>query len=224
MSSRDRAARGWLALVVLGMILFQGCQTREIGSGAQQAPMSQGGALIFSDDLSSGSLAEHWKRGKGEGGPGQWTVVDGWIQGQRLRNDPLWLQIPLPEKVRIEFEAMAMTSVGDIKVEVFGNGEDHESGYVLIYGGWNNSLDVIARLDEHGKDRRERPSRKVTPEQVYAMAVERIDGTVRWFVDGELFMHYEDASPLRGELHRFFALSNWDAVVRFRGVRVYELP
>ncbi|MGZ3458496.1 MAG: hypothetical protein ACXU86_08310, partial [Archangium sp.] len=34
--------------------------------------------------------------------------------------------------------------------EIFGDGSDHASGYVLIHGGWNNSLSIIARLDEHG--------------------------------------------------------------------------
>ena len=43
-----------------------------------------------------------------------------------------------------------MSPEGDIKVEIFGDGTDHASGYVLIHGGWNNSLSIIARLDEHG--------------------------------------------------------------------------
>lgn len=200
------------------------CQTREIGGTAASAPMSEGGTLVFSDDFARNAIGEHWKRGTGEGGPGQWTLHQGWIQGQRLRNDPLWLQTPLPEKVRVEFEAMAMTEVGDIKVEIFGNGDDHESGYVLIFGGWNNSLDVIARLDEHGQDRRARTSKKVVADQLYQMAIERTDGTLRWYVDGELFMSYDDASPLRGEGHQYFAFSNWDALVRFRNVKVYALP
>ena len=37
------------------------------------------------------------------------------------------------------------------KCEIFGDGSDHASGYILVHGGWNNSISVIARLDEHGK-------------------------------------------------------------------------
>ncbi|MFU8804506.1 MAG: hypothetical protein ACNA8W_11900, partial [Bradymonadaceae bacterium] len=211
----------WIGLV--GLLMALGCQTREIGAGATGAGLTTGGELVFSDDFDRDSLGDDWKRGTGEGGPGQWTLEDGSVKGERLRNDPLWLQTPLPEKVRVEFEAEALTEVGDIKVEIFGDGEHHESGYVLIFGGWNNSLDVMARRDEHGDDRKERQSRKVTPEKNYKMAIERTDDSVRWYVDGELFMSYEDKAALRGDEHRYFGFSNWDAQVRFRNVRVYDL-
>ena len=50
----------------------------------------------------------------------------------------------------VEFDVRSESPEGDIKVEMFGDGLNHSSGYVLIHGGWNNSISIISRLDEHG--------------------------------------------------------------------------
>ena len=67
-----------------------------------------------------------------------------------VKNNPLWLKAKLPENVAVDFDVRSMSPEGDIKCEIFGDGSDHASGYVLIHGGWNNSISIIARLDEHG--------------------------------------------------------------------------
>lgn len=185
-------------------------------------PAARGG-LVFSDDFERSDVGDDWQRGSGEGGGGEWRVVDGWLRGKALKNDPLWLTQPLPRRARIEFDARALSPTGDLKVEVFGDGENHASGYILIFGGWNNTLDVIARLDEHGDDRKARSTRKVKPRQVYRMAVERSGGTIKWFVDDDLFMTYSDDEPLTGPEHAHFAFSNWMAPVEFDNVRVFRL-
>ena len=38
---------------------------------------------------------------------------------------------------------------GDVRAELFGDGTDHGSGYVLVHGGWGNTLSVLARLAEN---------------------------------------------------------------------------
>jgi hypothetical protein len=194
------------------------CKTREVGS----TPAARGG-LVFSDDFERSNVGDDWQRGSGEGGGGEWRIVDGWLRGKALKNDPLWLTQPLPRRARIEFDARALSPTGDLKVEVFGDGENHASGYILIFGGWDNTLDVIARLDEHGDDRKARSTRKVKPRNTYAMAVERSGGTIKWFVDDELFMTYHDDEPLTGPKHAHFAFSNWMAPVEFDNVRVFRL-
>ncbi len=82
---------------------------------------------------------------------GLWRVVGGELYSPGVKNNPLWLEASLPADVAIELDVRSQSPEGDIKVEVFGNGLDHASGYVLIHGGWGNSLSVIARLDEHGQ-------------------------------------------------------------------------
>lgn len=208
-----------LALTLFAIVLTA-CQTREVGSSE---PTEATGNVLFTDDFERTSLGDDWQRGSGEGGSGKWRIEDGMVRGDNLKNDPLWLQTRLPEDVRIAFDARALSPEGDLKVELFGDGENHASGYVLIFGGWSNKLDVIARLDEHGEDRAERPSNGVVPNRVYRMVVERKDGEIRWFVDGKPFMTYSDDDPLKGRKHAFFAFSNWTAPVAFDNVEVREL-
>lgn len=213
----------YVVLLIVALGLIANCKSREVSS-VPPTPGLQGGTLLFEDDFARTELGDSWHRGTGEGGKGQWVIKEGSVEGSAIRNDPLWLTMPLPEAVRVEFEAQALTEVGDLKVEIFGDGETHASGYVLIYGGWNNQLDVIARLDEHGSDRKERKTRGVEPHRNYKMAVVRTaDGVLRWYVDGEVFMTYEDDAPLKGDGYRHFALANWNAPVRFSNVRVYSL-
>jgi hypothetical protein len=81
---------------------------------------------------------------------GMWRTVGGELLSPGVKNNPLWLKAKLPENVAVEFDVKSTSPEGDIKCEIFGDGSDHASGYVLIHGGWNNSLSIIARLDEHG--------------------------------------------------------------------------
>jgi hypothetical protein len=81
---------------------------------------------------------------------GYWRVVGGQLLSPGVKNNPLWLQAALPRDVAVEFDVRSESPEGDIKVELFGDGSDHASGYVFIHGGWSNTLSIIARLDEHG--------------------------------------------------------------------------
>jgi hypothetical protein len=221
---RPSLVRGPLLACIVALVAL-GCETRRIGDDRSSSSKESEGEtrLVFSDRFERDSIGDDWTRGEGEGGDGEWTIEDGWVEGQNIKNAPLWLDRKLPKDVRIEFDARSLSERGDLKVEVFGDGTHHESGYILIFGGWENRLDVIARLDEHGDDRKERPSKKVEKGQTYQMAIERTGNTLKWFVDGELFMSYEDSKPLRGPDHRYFAFSNWRVPVQFDNVKVYAL-
>lgn len=217
-------------LVCVVAIVALGCETREIADPKHEEATAQSaseaesaGGVVFEDSFERESLGDDWERGQGENGSGDWEIRNGWLYGENIKNDPLWLQRKLPDDVRIEFKAKAESAEGDIKVEVFGDGNRHESGYILIFGGWSNQLDVIARLDEHGDDRKEKPSAGVKPGRVYDMAIERTGSSLKWFVNGEPFMTYEDDSPLTGSGHRFFAFNNWTAPVRFDELRIIDL-
>src|SRR4051812_36880126 len=103
--------------------------------------------LPYQDDFSDPGTVQkrYWSSG------GLWRVVDGQLVCPGVKQNALWLQAKLPQNVAVEFDARSQSPEGDIKVEIFGDGTDHASGYVLIHGGWNNSLSIIARRDEHGQ-------------------------------------------------------------------------
>jgi hypothetical protein len=189
------------------------------GGGARATSGLEGGRLVFADDFERESLGENWTA-QGQA----WSIRDGQVFVADARNDALWLQYELPEEVRVELEATAESPEGDLKFEIFGDGRTHESGYVMIYGGWRNSTTCIARLDEHGEDRLD--AAQHVPVEVgrpYRMAVVRTDARVRWYIDGALVLSFDDAEPLRGPEHAHFAFNDWAAPVRFDNVRVYDL-
>jgi hypothetical protein len=150
------------------------------------------------------------------------------LVAENIHNAALWLTTSLPEKVRVEFVATALTDSGDLKAEIFGDGLTHQSGYILIMGGWSNQLNIIARQDEHGEDRKRdsrcmiRNRRKVCAEKgkPYRWAIERRDSTVKWFVNGKLFLTFPDKFPIQG---KHFGFNNWEAKVAFDDLRIFEL-
>ena len=169
-----------------------------------------------------------------------WRIEGSRLCGEGALNRPVWLNHRLPRNVRISFDAVSESEAGDIKVEVFGDGRsfasstayDDASGYVLIYGGWNNSLHVLARRNEHGKDRlalrtlAEGPARgrPVTAGRRYRFSIERTDGkTLRWLVDGVEIHALNDRKPLWGPRHEHFAFNTWQARVCFDNLKVVPL-
>jgi len=204
-----------VTLLALGVL--SGC--RPSTPGVARSADLEGGVLVFEDNFERDELGDNWRYQSAA-----WRIEDGWVAIAGARNDALWLQTPLPDDVRIEFDARSLSDIGDIKFEVFGDGATHQSGYVCIFGGWSNSTNAIARLDEHGSDRLDgQPGVRVVPQQVYRMAVVRTDNRVRWFVDGEEFLVFDDQAPLEGEGHRHFGFNDWDVELRFDNIRVYDL-
>ncbi|HZZ84879.1 MAG TPA: hypothetical protein VFE30_10105 [Anaeromyxobacteraceae bacterium] len=158
---------------------------------------------------------------------GHWRIVRGELFAPGPKNNPLWLELALPREVAIEFDARSETGTGDragdIKFEVFGDGRDHASGYVCVFGGWGNQLSAIARLDEHGQDRKERRDRKVVIGRTYHMRVERRGNALRWLVDGAPFLSFDDPAPLSGAGHDRFGFSGWEADTFFDNLRIAPL-
>ena len=149
-------------------------------------------------------------------------MVEGALTTSGERNQGLWLTVPLPERVRIEFTARSDSDSGDIKFEVFGDGVLHESGYIVVFGGWNNSRSVIARRDEHEAGRQERED-LVQPGRTYRLALVRTAGTLQLFIDGRPHLRYRDSRPLLGAEHRYFAFNSWQAKLTFDDLRIYDL-
>ncbi|HMJ11583.1 MAG TPA: hypothetical protein VK524_09240 [Polyangiaceae bacterium] len=170
-----------------------------------------------------------------------WRIDAGRLCVQNARNHPVWLRAKIPVNARIEFEAISSSANGDIKAEFWGDGKSsatsvsytNASSYLTIFGGWKNQYHVLARIDEHAKDRPEiriDPSasdlrgRPVRPHQTYHFKVERTDGkTVRWFVDDIEILSLPDPNPLKGPGHEHFGFNNWEVPLCFDNLKITPL-
>jgi hypothetical protein len=202
-------------------------------SAASDAPLN----APFSDSFERGSIGEDWRTLGGA-----WKVQDGKLCGQQAHNRGIWLARRLPVNARIEWEGSSASADGDIKAELWGDGLSGATGasytnatsYLLVLGGWKNTLHVLARLDEHGADRLELRvdrseddprARPVSPGQVYHFRVERLDGrTISWFVDEVPMLHLADPDPLTGLDHDHFGFNDWETPVCFDNVKITPLP
>lgn len=183
------------------------------------------GSEGYADDFERDRLGDDWKN---TGGP--WEIRDGWLHVRGARNRPLWLRRVLPRDVRIEFDAKSMTPDGDIKVEVFGDGTSRAesesytaTSYVIIFGGWGNTMNIIARMDEHGADRVVGPRRPVETGRVYHWVIEREGNTIRATVDGQELATMVDDDPLEGRGHDHFAFNNWQSDLWFDNLKITPL-
>jgi len=181
---------------------------------------------VFKDDFSRNDLGENWRSTGGD-----YHIENGVLKIAGARNHPLWLKRRLPPDLRITFTAWSETSEGDIKFELFGDGYSTSTGegaytatgYVLIFGGWNNTLSIIARMDEHGSDRKATKKLIVQPGKHYRMKVESKGSKISWWIDDTLFLTYDDPMPLRGRGHEYFGFTNWSSPVNFDDLVIQNL-
>ncbi|HJL17029.1 MAG TPA: DUF1080 domain-containing protein [Sandaracinaceae bacterium LLY-WYZ-13_1] len=179
----------------------------------------------FSDDFEREQLGDDWHNTGG-----RYRIQDGWLNVQGAHNRPLWLRRRLPRDVRIEFDVRSESPEGDIKVEVFGDGSSRATSesytatsYVVIFGGWNNTLNIIARMDEHADDRAVGERRRVEPGRTYHMRIEREGERITVWVDDEELVHMDDPEPLYGRGHDHFAFNDWEADLWFDNLRIEPL-
>lgn len=179
----------------------------------------------FTDDFEREDLGDLWHNTGG-----RYRIENGWLNIQGARNRPLWLRRRLPRDARIEFDVRSESPQGDIKVEVFGDGSSRATSdsytatsYVVIFGGWNNSTNAIARMDEHGDDRAVGPTRRVEMGRVYRMRIERRGERITVWVDDEEMAHMDDPDPLVGRGHDHFAFNDWEADLWFDNLRIEPL-
>ena len=179
----------------------------------------------FHDSFDGPELSSVWRN---TGGP--YEIRDGQLHIRGARNKPLWLSRRLPRNVRIEFDVRSMSEAGDIKVEVFGEGQSRAettsytaTSYVVIFGGWNNSLNIIARMNEHADDRAVGPRRPVQMGHTYHIKIERRGNRITSWADNVELAHMDDPEPLEGRGHDHFAFNNWDSDLWFDNLTINAL-
>jgi hypothetical protein len=173
----------------------------------------------FADDFERAQLGTRYRKTGGS-----WRVLGGALHTMGDHNQPLWLDVPLARNVRVEFTTVSSSAAVDTKIEIFGDGVRHESGYIVIFGGWNNSITAIARRDEHERTRREL-RRGGEKDKRYRWTVQRTDGkTLELFIDDERILAYEDPRPLLGPGNDRLAFTSWESAVAYDDLVITPLP
>ncbi|MGZ6097728.1 MAG: hypothetical protein ACXWLL_04995 [Myxococcaceae bacterium] len=183
----------------------------------------------FSDDFSRTQLGPDWLATD----PAAVSIENGALVVQRAHNHPVWLRKPIPDDVVIDLDVWTDSPEGDMKVEVFGDGQSFHrgdpraaydaTGYVLVMGGWRNTLSAIARQHEHAADRVTRAEPPVVPGRKYHWTIRRQGRVLTWLVDGQPFLTFDDPDPLRGAGHRSFGFSGWESKVYFDNLKIRPL-
>jgi hypothetical protein len=118
---RAATAFALASLASLASLVLSACE--------QPAP-----AVPFSDDFARTELGPHYsKRG------GSWRIDNGKLTTLGDHNIPLWLDVPLAKNTKVEFTTTSHSPAVDTKIEIFGDRERFESGYIVIIGGWHVS-------------------------------------------------------------------------------------
>lgn len=203
----------------------EGCEIQEASTTLK---------VPFADNFDRPSLGAMWSSEMA----GRWRIQfdertkQGRLCVEQARNNPLFLRGTLPRDVVVEFDAYAQEKDGDVKIELFTDGRFHATGYVLAHGGWHNAMSIIDRLGEHNRDcsakeqnarancRRWTRREKVIIGKGHHWKVIRHGEKLLWYLDGKLFMRYDDPQPLEGKGHQFFAFSNWIAHVCFDNLTI----
>ena len=188
-------------------------------------------ASPFADDFERVEPGPDWLDTSGNHAYG---IASGKLHVEGAHNHPLWLRRKLPSDAVIEFDALSRSPAGDIKVELYGDGESFDpdkgrydpTSYMIILGGWNNSSSIISKLGEHDdavKAARAREAGQPPPVELgrtYHFTITRKGGLMDWKLDGHPFLAWTDASPLSGPGHEFFAVNNWESNVSFDNLRI----
>lgn len=179
----------------------------------------------FKDDFNREQVGDDWKNTGGA-----YRIENGALRIRGAKNKPLWLRRTLPRDVQVSFDVKSDSPEGDIKVELYGDGASKAiqdsytaTSYVIIFGGWGNSKNIIARLDEHGNDIGNGKPKKVVPGQTYKFVIERKGSRIKASVDGELLVEYDDPQPLWGRGHDHFAFNNWESDLTFDNLVIKPL-
>ena len=85
------------------------------------------------------------------------------------------------------------------------------------------TLNVLARMNEHGDDRVVGPSYKVVQGKTYHMKIERHGATITAWADDHELAKLTDANPLTGPGHDHFAFNDWQSELWFDNLRIEAL-
>lgn len=177
--------------------------------------------LVFEDSFERSEIGDNYEIQGGD-----WRIENGKLRCATAKNRNLVLRsVDLPQNGIVELTMKSRSDAVDVKFNLWGDGKihDHGDGYTFILGGWNNRISVISKLHEHEKKRSEKKE-KLEKEKLYKIKVERSLSKIKWFVNGELFLEYNDETPLKvSEGYSKLSFANWKSDVEFDDLKIYAL-
>lgn len=210
-----------LVLSIVFIFSLLSCSEKAPQSEADRLLDGKKPELVFSDDFNRSEPGQNYKIQGGD-----WKIRDGALVSTTAKNRNIVLSgVELPENAVIELTMMSRSDAVDVKFNLWGDGgiHDHGDGYTFILGGWKNRISVISKLDEHEKGRSE-SRKKLEKSHVYHSKVIRISKDIYWFVDGELFLKYRDAEPLKtADGFNRLSFGNWKSDVAFDDLKIYKI-
>jgi hypothetical protein len=213
-----------LLLVTRSRSLFVSASMIALALGAGCKAQVPAISAPFSDPFERVDLGAAWLNTGAE-----YRIAGGKLNVARAYNHPLWLRKKLPRDVVVELDAMSKSPQGDLKIELFADGESFDAdkgrydptGYMFVFGGWSNQLSIIGRKGEHDEGvKARRSSPPVVPGQTYHWKITRKGGQLDWQIDGQPFLSWSDPEPLTGAGQEFFGINNWDADVYFDNLQI----
>ena len=177
--------------------------------------------LVFEDSFERAEIGDNYEIQGGD-----WRIENGKLKSRTAKNRNLVLKsVDLPQNGIVELTMKSHSDAVDVKFNLWGDGKihDHGDGYTFILGGWNNRISVISKLHEHKKKRSEKKE-KLEKEKLYKIKVERLLSKIKWFVNGELFLEYNDETPLKvNDGYSKLSFANWRSDVEFDDLKIYAL-
>lgn len=213
--------KSFLVTIVL-FICLVGCEKQLRVETVSEEKLLKSGKLIFEEDFAKD--LKNWQVDSPN-----WKIVDGQLYTGDRPNDNkgIWLKgISLPANVRMEFDSTSTKGnlaafPGDTKFEFGGKEYVHASGYIVLFGGWNNQTNAIARGDEHKQGQLVVDSEKrVEEDKKYHWTVIKYNNNISWYLDGKPFLSVKDESPSDGG---DFGFNNWNSRVYFDNVKIFAL-
>jgi hypothetical protein len=119
-------------------------------------------AIPYQDKFERATIGNAWWSNGGH-----WRIVDGQLYSPGVGNNPLWLKARLPPDARVEFDVRSEGPDGDVKWEMYGDGRNHSTGYVFLFGAWRNRESRICKLDEHAPSQDEARARLAATARPY---------------------------------------------------------
>ncbi len=191
-----------------------------------------GWTLAFSDNFDREKLGDDWRVVEGN-----WTVSGGWLRGSgTLISTDKFTAETMPGYQRLEFEAVtgvAATANGsqprvcDLSSFIHCDSKDEDkepwkSGYFFQFGGRFNTQNQLAR---GGASLRTDSAKRIIPGKTHRIVVENDEGTLRFFVDGEVVFVESEKQSIIGENHNHVGFYFYTAA-KVKTVKVYmkELP